>query len=104
MSSVWRCVEQAHRDFRASLRERGVELDTYHGGENARDAVVYRAAAIARSHMRGPRDIELAAEYNAMYRSKMANMTAQGTVITDREDDDAPGGTTEKEFYFLELT
>lgn len=98
------CVAQAHRDFRAALRERGVDMDDYHGGENARDAVTYRAAAIARSHMRSPRDVEIAREYNAIYRGKVANITPAGTVITDKDNDDAPSGSTRKDYPFFEFT
>jgi len=91
-----RCLMQAHRDFRRTLRERGIDPDSYLGGETARDAVTARAAELARRQMSGDRDQDLADGYGETFRSIMASLGGQGEVLTDRAGDDEQFDLAEK--------
>jgi hypothetical protein len=85
-------LEQAHRDFRVRLRELGIDPDLYHGGDQARSAVAFRAAMYIRRALRGDANGELADWYEKQYLGIMNKLSATGAVVTDRLDDDAPAG------------
>lgn len=83
------CLAQAHRDYRGHLRELGVDPDDFHGGEQARDAIAYRACALARRQQGTDRDIDMAREYDETFRSRMLRISAQGVALVDKISDEA---------------
>lgn len=87
-------LRQAHRDFRARLREYSIDPSQYLGGDNARDFVVYRTAAICRTHLNADRDVEMAREYNSRADGLLMTLGAMDTAITDERDDSAAAGST----------
>lgn len=83
------CISQANRDFRRLLRARGVDPAEYVGGEEARDAVAYRAAELARQQMGGDASEMLAERYGETFRAIMNSLGGEQAVETPTETDKA---------------
>ena len=102
---LWRCLQQAHRDFETDLRRNGIDPYYYRGGPLARDAVTHRSALHARRQIRTESDERWADYYAERYESILDAVilgeSKPGVHKPSRLEDQADAGksrTTESKF------
>lgn len=80
---------QAHRDFWRRIRAKGIDTDTVHFSDSARDWVAYRAAEVLRRGMGDERSDELADGYKRAHDGIIHDLGGFGDTFTDKKTDKA---------------
>lgn len=89
-NKVERALQQAHRDFRRTIRSKRIDMDTVFFGDSSRDWVTYRAAELLRRAMGGDeQNTILADEYRDEKDRILNDLGGFGEVYTDKTTDRA---------------